>query len=114
MLRWLVAGVVTLMVFAVCTWLAGAVVLPHLLRDHGDRWVIAAGCGVALAALAGLGAYRYATARAAGTSGERGTAEPEPVVSGAGERSISVGGDLDGIASTGDNSVNVQRQAARE
>ncbi|MGO8961940.1 MAG: hypothetical protein ACLQFR_31895 [Streptosporangiaceae bacterium] len=44
-LRWFVAIVVTLVAFAVGTWVAGAIVLPHLVTDHGDRWVIAAGCG---------------------------------------------------------------------
>ena len=108
-LRWSVAIMVTLVAFAAITWAAGAVVLPHLIADHGDRWVIAAGCGVALAALAATWGYRYATAEAAGAPKAVRPAEPAP-----GERSISVNGNLSGIASTGDNALNVQGQAAKE
>jgi hypothetical protein len=111
-LRWFVAVVVSLLAFAVGTWVAGAIVLPHLVADHADRWVIAAGCGVAVAALAAMWGYRYATADAADAPDARESAEP--VVPAAGERSISVSGNLDGIASTGDNTVNIQGQAAKE
>ena len=111
-LRWFVAILVTLAAFAVGTWAAGAIVLPHLVTDHGDRWVIAAGFGVAVAALAAMWGYRYATAEAA--DAPKADRPAEPVVPTAGERSISVNGNLDGIASTGDNAVNVQRQAAKK
>lgn len=110
--RWFVAVVVTLLAFAVSTWVAGAIVLPHLVADHADRWVIAAGCGVAVAALAAMWGYRYATAEAADAPDACRPADL--VVPAAGERSISVSGNLGGIASTGDNTVNVQGQAAKE
>jgi len=111
-LRWFVAVVVTVVAFAVGTWTAGALVLPHLVTDHADRWVIAAGCGVAVAALAATWGYRFATAEAAEAPDVRGHAEP--TMPAAGERSISVSGNLGGIASTGDNAVNIQGQAAKE
>ncbi len=111
-MRWFVAVVVTVAAFVVGTWVAGAIVLPHLVADHADRWVIAVGCGVAVAALAAMWGYRYATAEAVDSPDDRGPAEP--VVPAAGERSISVRGNLGGIASTGDNAVSIQRQAAKE
>jgi len=111
-LRWFAAVVVTLVAFAAGTWVAGAIVLPHLVANQADRWVIAAGCGVAVAALAAMWGYRCATPEAADAPDARGPAEP--VVPAAGERSISVSGNLGGIASTGDNMVNVQGQAAKE
>jgi hypothetical protein len=111
-LRWFVAGVLTVAAFTVGTWVAGAIVLPHLVADHADRWVIAVGCGAAVTALAAMWGYRYATAEAADApKTDRPTG---PTASAAGERSISVAGNLGGIASTGDNAVNVQGQAAKE
>ncbi|MGO8961941.1 MAG: hypothetical protein ACLQFR_31900 [Streptosporangiaceae bacterium] len=67
---------------------------------------------VAVAALAAMWGYRYATAEAA--DAPKADSPAEPAVPTAGERSISVSGNLDGIASTGDNAVNVQGQAAKE
>jgi hypothetical protein len=110
--RWFAAIVVTLAAFAVGTWVAGAIVLPHVISDHGDRWVIAAGCGVAVAALAAMWGYRYATAEP--TDAPKAAGSAEPVVPAVGERSINVNGNLDGIASTGDNAWNVQGRTAKE
>jgi hypothetical protein len=98
--------VVTMAVFALCTWVAGAVVLPHLISDHTDRWALAAASGVALAGLAGMGGYRYATAEAEEATDVHGPTKPP--VAPHGERSISISGDQNGIASTGDNAVNLQ------
>ena len=106
------AIVVTIASFAVCTWIAGAAVLPKLIRDHADRWVIAAGCGVALAALAGLWGYRFATAEAEDAPDDGGS--PQSTATASGERSISIGGDQRGIASTGDNTVNLQGREEKD
>jgi hypothetical protein len=109
--RWGVALAVALIAFAVATAVAGLVVLPHLIGDHTDRWAIAGACGVAVAAVAaGWGGW-YATRPAANNS-DRDLAGPP--VSAVGRRSISVGGGLDGIASTGDGAVNVQVREAEE
>jgi tetratricopeptide (TPR) repeat protein len=58
--RWSVAALVTVASFAVATFLCGAVLLT--MRDAAVRWGIAAGLGVAVAALAALWGHSYATA----------------------------------------------------
>jgi hypothetical protein len=107
--RWCVAVVVTVGAFGLCSWVSGAVALPYLVADHADRWVIAAGCGVAVAALAAAWGYGYATAP---LDLVRDGLPGQPSALAGGERSISVGGNLNGIASTGDNAVNSQARAA--
>ena len=52
--RWLVAVVVTVAAFGVSLWLCGALLLPLVLKSGADRWVVAAGLGVAVAALTAL------------------------------------------------------------
>lgn len=103
--RWCAALAATLAAFAVTTWVAGAVVLPHLISDHTDRWGIAGACAVAVAAAAAAWGCWFATRPAAGNpdGGFAGAG-----ASAAGPRSISVSGNVDGIASTGDNAVNMQ------
>ena len=59
-LRWAVAVLVTVAVFAAATWVCGALVLT--MRDAGVKWGIAGGLGVAVAALAALWGHSYATA----------------------------------------------------
>ena len=109
--RWCAALAATLAAFAATTWVAGAAVLQHLIGDHTDRWGIAAACGVAVAAVAAAWGGWYATRTAEGNP-DRGLAGSE--TSAAGPRSISVTGDLDGIASTGDNAVNMQVREGKE
>ena len=93
-MRWLVASLLVLAVFAAVTGLAGVVVLPHWRSLHGaDRWVIATAAGLAVATLAGLGAYGWVT---------RGSDTPPK------GRTVRVGRDNTGIISTGDNARNVQ------
>ena len=95
--RWLVAVVVTVAAFGVSLWVCGALLLPLLLKSGADRWVVAAGLGVAVAALAALWGTSWA-------------GQSEDSSSGPGERSISVGGDISGIASTGDGTTNIQQK----
>jgi hypothetical protein len=58
-LRWAVAVLVAIVASAVATWVCGAFALP--MRDGEVRWGIAGGLGVAVAALAALWGYSYAT-----------------------------------------------------
>jgi hypothetical protein len=95
--RWLVAVAVTVASFGVSLWVCGALLLPLLLKSEADRWVVAAGLGVAVAALAALWGASWA-------------GRSENSSSGLGERSISAGGDITGIASTGDGMTNVQQR----
>ncbi len=50
--RWCVAGLVVVAAFGAATWGSGVFVLPRAMKSEGDRWVVAAGLGVAVAALA--------------------------------------------------------------
>jgi hypothetical protein len=97
-MRWLVAAVVTVAAFGLSLWVCGALLLPLWLKSGADRWVVAAGLGVAVAALAALGCASWA-----GGGSEDSPAAP-------GERSISAGGDISGIASTGDGTTNIQQK----
>ena len=90
--------VVTMAAFGVSLWVCGALLLPLWLKSEADRWVVAAGLGVAVAALAALGSASWAGRQSEDSS------------SGPGERSISAGGDISGIASTGDGTANIQRK----
>jgi hypothetical protein len=66
--RWLVAGLVTIAAFAVVTWISGVLALPHLIEDPVVRWGIAGALGVAVAALAALWGHSFAVGeQAAGT-----------------------------------------------
>jgi hypothetical protein len=109
--RWWVAGLVTAAAFGLAAWVSGAFVLPMVMRSAADRWVVAAGLGVAVAALAALWGQAWAT-RKGGTSScasEDAHGRPtRPGAAAAGERSIAAGGDISGIASTGDDATNIQ------
>ena len=95
--RWLVAVVVTVAAFGVSLWVCGALLLPLVLKSGADRWVVAAGLGVAVAALAAVGCASWAGQSEDSSSSPAG-------------RSISAGGDISGIASTGDGTTNVQQK----
>jgi hypothetical protein len=58
--RWLVAAGMTLGVFSVSLWISGAFILPLWVKSGPDRWVIATGVGVAIAALAALWGVGFA------------------------------------------------------
>ena len=95
--KWLVAIVVTVAAFGLSLWVCGALLLPLWLKSEADRWVVAAGLGVAVAALAALGCASWA-------------GQSEDSSPGLGKRSISAGGDISGIASTGDGTTNIQQK----
>jgi hypothetical protein len=96
--RWLVAAVVTVAAFGVSLWVCGALLLPLWLKSGADRWVVAAGLGVAIAALAAMWGASWVDGQSENPS------------SSPGERSISAGGDISGIASTGDGTTNIQQK----
>ena len=99
--KWFAAMVVTVAAFGVSLWVSGALLLPLWLKSGADRWVVAAGLGVAVAALAAVGCASWAGRSDDESSGSS---------SGPGKRSISAGGDISGIASTGDGTTNVQQK----
>jgi hypothetical protein len=98
MTRWWVAGLVAAGVFGVVTWVAGAFLLPLVMKADTNCWVVASAAGVALGAVAGLAGQSWAT-RERGDDGK---------VAVGGDRSISAGKDISGIVSTGDDAVNIQ------
>ena len=49
--RWCVVAGLATVVFVVVVWIAGALVLPSLLKDSADRWVVASSLGVAVTAV---------------------------------------------------------------
>lgn len=67
-MRWSVAGLVTIAVFAVVTWICGALALPHVMKDPGVRWGVAGALGVAVAALAALWGHSFAIGEPTGTN----------------------------------------------
>ena len=95
--RWAVAMAATTMAFVLATWVSGAFVLPLWVKDDGDRWMIATAAGVVLGGVVGLWGKVYATTR----DNEQVPAASSDVTAN-GKRSIAVGGNLTGIASTGD------------
>ena len=108
--KWLVAGLVTAVAFGVTTAVLGALVLPVVMASAADRWVVAGSAGVAVAAVAGLWGQSWATRDSADESAE-GAGGPGPGAgpsAAGGERSVSAGRDITGIASTGDGATNIQ------
>lgn len=95
--RWWVAGLVVVAAFGAATWVSGVFVLPLVMKSEADRWVVAAGLGVAVAALVALWGQSWATRESAGELGTE-----------AGKRSIAAARDISGIASTGDDATNTQ------
>jgi hypothetical protein len=49
--RWLLVVGLATAVFVVTVWVAGALILPSLLKDSADRWVVASSLGVAITAV---------------------------------------------------------------
>ncbi|WP_327349068.1 hypothetical protein [Streptomyces europaeiscabiei] len=93
--RWAAAGLVTVTGFTVPTWLCGALVLPPVLDDPAIRWSVASALGAAVAALAGMWGYGFAT-----RPRERQPSGPE--VQALGGRAVAVGGNNSGGISTGE------------
>lgn len=109
--KWWLALLITAASFGIAVWVAGAFVLPPLMRSAADRWVVAAGLGVAVAAFAALWGQWWATREGrADTTGEADRARAGTGVTARGKRSIAAGRDISGIASTGDGATNTQQQ----
>jgi hypothetical protein len=96
--KWCAVGLVAAAAFGSVTWVAGAFVLPLVIKSGADRWAIAVGLGAAVAAVAAAWGQWWATR------------EPmaEPGVGPAGDRSITAARDISGIAATGDGTTNTQ------
>jgi hypothetical protein len=108
MARWGAAVLVTVAAFGVATWASDAL-LSLVMTAEADRWVVAAGLGVAVAALAALWGHSWAARDRAASSGGDGPPSQPPAVA-QGERSVAAGGDITGIASTGDDTTNTQQR----
>jgi hypothetical protein len=108
LLRWLVAVTATVAVFGVCLWLfrfASWSWMPHAMSD---RWAVAAAFATVTAGAAGAAGTWWAS-RETPVTADAGGAAAGPGVPAAGERSITAGGDISGIASAGDGATNIQR-----
>jgi hypothetical protein len=77
--RWMVAAVMTLGVFAVSVWVSGAFILPLWIKSGSDRWVIATGVGLAIAALAALWGVSFARHEQQGNAGPTDSPRPAEV-----------------------------------
>jgi hypothetical protein len=108
-----VAGLVTAVAFAVSAWISGAFVLPLLMKSAADRWAVAVGFATAVAALVALWGQSWAMRENEAVSVQdkgRRQAPASPGAAASGERSIAAGGDISGIASTGDDSTNTEHR----
>jgi hypothetical protein len=113
MIKWWVAGLVAAVAFGVSVWLSGALLLPQLMKSSADRWAVAVGFGLAVVALVALWGQSWAmqeTRTAPGEDSSRRQGEVGPHVIAADERAIVAGGDISGIAATGDDATNIQHQ----
>ena len=111
MMRWLVAVTATVAVFGGCLWLFRFASWSWMPHATSDRWAVAAAFATVTAGAVGAAGTWWAsreTPRRAGTA-DAGGAAAGPGVPAAGERSITAGGDISGIASTGDGATNIQR-----
>jgi hypothetical protein len=75
--RWFVAGLVTIAAFGVAAWTAEALALPHVIKDPGIRWGLAGALGVAVAAIAALWGHSFATDSKSGEAAP-GDSDPSP------------------------------------
>jgi hypothetical protein len=110
-MRWLVAVIVTVAVFGVCLWLFRFASWSWMPHATSDRWAVAAAFATVTAGAVGAAGTWWASReipRPTGTA-DAGSAAAGPGVPAAGERSITAGGDISGIASTGDGATNIQR-----
>ncbi|WP_416984491.1 hypothetical protein [Streptomyces sp. T028] len=108
-LRWAAAGLVTIVVFVVCTWLCGAVLLPSVLPDPAIRWGVSSTAGVVLATFAVAWGQIFATR----TRQEDPPALPsDGPVTASGPRSVAIKGNPTGNISTGDTGVRQSPEVA--
>ena len=111
LMRWLVAVTATVAVFGGCLWLFRFASWSWMPHATPDRWVVAAAFATVTAGAVGAAGTWWAsreTPRRVGTA-DAGGAAARPGVPAAGERSITAGGDINGIASAGDGATNIQR-----
>jgi hypothetical protein len=106
--RWLVAVTVTVAGFGVCLWLFRFASWSWMPHAPSDRWAVAAAFATVTAGAVGAAGTWWASREAPTATGAGGTAAGRSGTA-VGERSIASGGDISGIASTGDGATNVQR-----
>ena len=106
--RWLVAVAVPVAVFGVCLWLFRFASWSWMPHAASDRWVVAAAFATVTAGAVGAAGTWWARRESAVTATAGGSAAG-PGVLAAGERSVTAGGNIDGIVSTGDGATNIQR-----
>ena len=111
LMRWLVAVTVTVAVFGGCLWLFRFASWSWMPHATSDRWVVAAAFATVTAGAVGAAGTWWASREIPALAGtaDAGGAAAGPGVPAAGERSITAGGDISGIASTGDGATNIQR-----
>ncbi|MFD8308904.1 hypothetical protein ACFV29_42310 [Streptomyces sp. NPDC059690] len=102
MSRWITAVLAALATFVCVTGVLGAWVLPLLLASEADRWVVAAGAGTAVSAVAVVWGERRIAGRAAEHGPEPATPTPAPPVRASRNRSVDVKGNVPGVIITGD------------
>ncbi|MER5452663.1 hypothetical protein ABT065_44815 [Streptomyces sp. NPDC002764] len=83
------------------TGVVGAGVLPLLLASEADRWVVAAGAGTAVSAVAVVWGERRVAGKAAEHGPEPAASTPAPPVRVSRNRSVEVKGDVPGVIITG-------------
>ena len=108
LMRWLVAVTVTVVVFGGCLWLFRFAAWSWMPHATSDRWVVAAAFATVTAGAAGAAGTWWASRETPVTADAGGTAAG-PGVPAVGERAVTAGGDVSGIASTGDGATNIQR-----
>jgi hypothetical protein len=107
LMRWLVAVTATVTVFGVCLWLFRFASWSWMPHAASDRWAVAAAFATVTAGAAGAAGTWWASREI--SVPDAGGAAAGPGVPAAGNRTITAGGDISGIASTGDGATNIQR-----
>lgn len=111
LMRWLMAVTATVAVFGGCLWVFRFVSWSWMPHAASDRWAVAAAFATVTAGAVGAAGTWWASReipRLAG-SADAGGGAAGPDGPAAGNRSVAAGGDISGIASTGDGATNIQR-----
>jgi hypothetical protein len=108
--KWLVIVAASAVTFGGCLWLAVAVKLPFLPKPDADRWVVSAAFASVMAACV-LGFGTWWAGRESQPEAQVAAPAGASVIA-SGDRSIAVGRDISGIASTGDRTTGSQAPAA--
>lgn len=99
--RWFLAGVLTVVIFLVVTWMVTKYLPTSWLKDSNKRLAVGCGAGTAAAALVALWGNAFATT----IPDKSAAAEPEQ----GSPRAVVVGGNNTGIVTAGDRTRNTQR-----